>query len=342
MRLQIQGLKQHLNQNLSPIYLLSGDEPLQMREAADQIRAAAQQAGFTQRERLTVENHFHWHDLINEAASMSLFADKKIIDLFIPNGKPGAEGSKVLTQYAAQPSPDNLLIIHLPKLETSQKNSKWLKSIDQVGVVIQIWPIEGGQLIQWLKHRLESKGLSPEPSLLPLLAEHVEGNLLAAQQEIDKLQLLYGEGKLTTEQMLEAVSDSARFDVFKLVDSALEGKTQRSLRILQGLQNEGIEPPIILWALAREIRSLFQIAHSTTQGQSLQQAINSRRDIWEKRKPLVMQGVRRLQPKQWQHLLELCQLTDKTIKGQASGSPWLLLQVITSNLSGIKTSIPSS
>jgi len=339
MQLAIAGLKAHLSKPLAPLYVLSGNEPLQMRKCADLIRQAAIKAGFSERQRMSVNAQFQWQDLLQEAASMSLFGDKKIIDLVIESGKPGTEGSKVLAAYAQQPSIDNILIIHLPKLDANQKKSKWFKALDKAGAILQIWPIEDQQLIQWLNTRLRAKGLNPEPALAPLLAEHIEGNLLAAQQEIDKLFLIHGPANINCEQLLEAVTDSARFDVFKLVDSALEGKTQRSLRILQGLKSDGTASAIILWALSREIRMLCQIAQQANQGQSIQRIIQSRHDIWPKRKPIVRQGIARLNLHSWQQLLQTCQRTDQAIKGISNENPWLLLHLITANLSGIKMSL---
>ena len=205
MRLTSEKLPSLLARGLAPIYLLSGDEPLQLREAADCIRTGAKQQGYSGRDILEADTRFDWSLLMAEANSLSLFAEQRIIDLRIPNGKPGAEGGRALTEYASRPPDDTLLLISMPRLERSQTSSKWFKALDQVGVVVQIWPIEGRRLLPWLSQRMRNAGLTPTPEALPMLAERIEGNLLAAAQEIDKLLLLHGPGTITPEQLASEV-----------------------------------------------------------------------------------------------------------------------------------------
>ncbi len=324
-------IKRH---GLAPVYLISGDEPLQMNEVADQVRSAARGAGFTEREILDAGPRFDWNELGSQANTLSLFAEKRIIDLRIPSGKPGREGSKALTDYAQRPPEDTLLLVTLPKLDRSQLRSKWLQALEQQGVLIQIWPIEANRLLPWIEQRMRQAGLTPEPDVVPMLADRIEGNLLAAAQEIDKLKLLHGDGLISPQALQESVADSARYDVFGLVDSALEGKVGRTIRILNGLRAEGTAAPVVLWALNREVRLLCGLSRQVEQGQPPTRVVNASREVWDKRKPLVTRGLERLKPAQWRQLLKLCCLTDRAIKGQDRQDPWLQLQRICTHMAG--------
>jgi len=331
MRLRAEQLAQHLHKTLAPVYLVSGDEPLQQNEACDAIRGAARAAGHDNREIMEAGANFDWNTLLAEAASFSLFADKKIIDLRLPGGKPGREGGAALTEYCSNPPPDTLLLLTLPKLDRQQQNSKWFKSVEQLGVVVQIWPVELQQLPQWIERRLRTAGLQPTGEAVRMLAERVEGNLLAAHQEIEKLLLLHGTGPIDAEQLASAVADSARYDVFELVDSALRGELARCLRILEGLRGEGIAAPVVLWALHREIAQLGSVAIDSAKGLSLDHAM-TRAKVWEKRKALTRQAVARLKPVQWLGLLNACQAADAAAKGADPRDPWLLFEQIVGRL----------
>lgn len=302
MRVRPEQLSQNLAKNLAPIYLVTGDEPLQVNEACDTIRAAARKAGHENREVMEAGNNFDWNALAAEASCFSLFAEKKIIDLRIPGGKPGREGGKALTEYCARPPEDTLLLITLPKLDRQQQNSKWFKTLEQLGVIVQIWPIEAQRLPQWIDQRLRQAGLQPDREAVQMLADRVEGNLLAAHQEIEKLLLLHGTGSINAEQLASAVADSARYDVFELVDSALRGETGRCLRILGGLKGEGVAVPVVLWALHREIATIAGISASAAKGLSVDHAM-TRAKVWAKRKPLVRNAIQHLKTPSWLALL---------------------------------------
>ncbi len=330
----IHDLEASLRKRLAPIYLLSGDEPLQLKEAADLIRRLAREQGYSEREVLEADHRFDWNRLAAEVSNLSLFARQRIIDLRIPSGKPGAEGGKALSAYAGAPPDDTLLLITLPKLERSQTSSQWFKNLDNAGAVLQVWPIEEKRLQPWIEQRMRDAGLTPAQGVAPMLAERIEGNLLAAVQEIDKLLLLNGPGIITQEQLAGAVSDSARFDVYGLVDSALEGRVARCLRMLNGLKAEGTAAPVVLWALAREVRSLTSLAGEVNRGTPPARAIAARREIWDKRKPLVKRGLQRLSLPHWRQLLQLCGRTDRAIKGQDPADPWLLMQQIVTRMAG--------
>ncbi|MCB1787804.1 MAG: DNA polymerase III subunit delta [Gammaproteobacteria bacterium] len=325
MRLSGDKLAAHLAGTLAPIYLISGDEPLQHGECCDAVRAAATRAGFTTRTVMDVGSGFDWQQLNAEAAAFSLFAEKKVIDLRIPGGKPGSEGSKALLAYCENPPTDTLLLVSLPKLDRQQQQAKWFQALETAGVVVSVWPIEARRLPMWIEQRLRAAGILPTGEAVSLLAERTEGNLLAARQEIEKLLLLHGPGPLDATQLTAAVTDSARFDVFELVDSTLRGEAERCLHILDGLRSEGTATPVVLWALHREVHSLAQITADTARGVAIDTALQRAR-VFSSRSNLVRQALGRLRTAQWLALLDRCHLIDAAIKGQHRTDPWLLLE----------------
>lgn len=333
MRLRAEELARHLKGTLAPCYLLSGDEPLQLGEAADAIRAAARAAGHGSRQVFEANAQFDWGSLAAEANAMSLFAEQKVIDLRIPSGKPGKEGGAALAEYAASPPPDTLLLVSLPKLDKQQQGSKWFKALEQLGVVVQVWPVKINELPRWVDRRMRAAGLEPTAEVAQLLADRAEGNLLAAQQEIDKLLLLNGPGPVDQAQFAAAVSDSARFDVFDLVDSALQGDAARSLRILAGLRAEGVAAPVVLWALAREIRALAGMAIEARRCGNVGQAMASAR-VWQNRQPLIRAALQRLGPNAWTSLLGRCQQIDATIKSSQGEDAWRQFEILLMNMAG--------
>ncbi len=327
MRLRPEQLEGALKRSLSAIYYISGDEPLQQGELADAIRLEAKNAGYLAREIYSVEKGFNWNELIESADSISIFADKKIIDLRMPSAKPGIEGAKVLTQYCQKLPEDTLLLITAPKLEKSAQKAKWFQAIEQAGVVIQIWPLEGANLLQWLQQRALKRGLQIEQDGVKALASRVEGNLLAASQEIEKLYILHGATKLSRQAVEESVADNARFDIFKLTDCILSGRANRAIKILSGLRAENIPAPVVLWAVAREIRQLINISISVNQGQNKEAVFKGLR-VWDKQKQLINTALSRMQIKDLQHALVLCSKADRQVKGQQQGDCWETLTTI--------------
>ncbi|NOT84660.1 MAG: DNA polymerase III subunit delta [Methylococcaceae bacterium] len=321
MRLSAQTLNEALQKKLAPVYFLSGDEPLQLGEAADAVRKTARQAGFTEREVITVDAHFGWHTLAEAAGALSIFADKKIIDLRIPDGKLGNDGSKALQAYCEHPPSDTLLLISTAKIATTSLKSRWFEALDKCGVVVQIWPLDGKELVQWLQQRAARRGLSIEIDGIKLLASKIEGNLLAAAQEIEKLFVLQGDQLITAQVVAEVVADSARYDVFKLIDAVLVGRVNRLLKILHGLQDEGIAAPIVLWGLTRETRLLLSIQSQLKQGLPKEQVFRNHQ-LWDKRKSLINDALARLNRKQLFEVLVLSATADQQIKGQQRGDPW--------------------
>ncbi|MDE2088777.1 MAG: DNA polymerase III subunit delta [Gammaproteobacteria bacterium] len=335
MKLKPEQIEAHLAGELAPVYLVGGDEPLQVQEAADAVRARARALGYLDREVMTVEPGFDWGVLRAAAGNLSLFAQRRLIELRLPAGKPGAPGEKALAAYAESPAPDTLLLLITGKLDAAARASAWLRAVDRAGVVVLAWPLDGRALPVWIERRMRSAGLQPARAAVALLAERVEGNLLAAAQEIDKLALLQGgKGALDAEAVAAAVADSARFDVYGLADSALEGNAARGVRMLAGLRAEGVEPVLVAWALAREVRALAAMAHAVSHGASVDQALAQQR-VWDSRKAVVRRALQRHGVGVWRALLRRCAHLDRVVKGIAPGRAWDELLQLSLAIAGV-------
>ncbi len=321
MRLRPEQLAGHLRSPLLPIYVISGDEPLQAGEAADAVRQAARTQGFAEREVMHAETGFDWGSLSAAADALSLFAERRVLDLRVPGGKPGDAGGKALSAYAERPPEDNILLVSLPRLDKRQQQTKWFKALEAAGAVIQVWPVGQKELPGWIAQRMRSRGLESQPEVVRLLADKVEGNMLAAAQEVDKLHLIFGEGAIDPGEVALAVADSSRFDIFELVDTALSGDAARTARILDGVRGEGVEPVLILWALAREIRSLAGMAAGVAQGAAPDQVIRQNR-VWPKRQAAVRSALERHKAGRWEAFLARAGRVDRTIKGAEPGNAW--------------------
>lgn len=319
MKLYPDKLEAALKKDLLPIYFFSGDEPLQLGEAVDAVRRHARKQGFTEREVMHVEKGFDWNELVASSNAMSLFAEKRIIDLRLPSGKPGKEGGAALAEYAERPPEDTVLLISSGKVDKRSQSAKWYKALDKVGAMLQVWPVEAPDMPRWLDQRMRSRGLQPAGDAVRIIGERVEGNLLAAAQEVDKLLLLNGEGVLSAEQVEAAVADSARFDVFGLVDAALVGDVPRLTRMLDGLRGEGVEPILVSWALTRELRSLADMAAQIESGKGLDGVLAR---VWGKRKGPVKAGLQRHNKVRWQQMLRRAARLDRVIKGTTPGNAW--------------------
>ena len=256
MTLTSEDLPRHLASGLKPLYVVCGDAQLLAIEAADSIRAAARAAGYSERETFIAEQYFKWAELRNSAQSLSLFADRKIIDLRIPSGKPGVEGGQALQDYVANLSPDILTLISLPKLDWTAQKSQWFGALEKHAVMVSADDIPRHALPRWIAGRLKRQEQAVDETTLEFLADRCEGNLLAAFQEIQKLALLFPAGPLIFEQVKDAVMDVARYDIFKLCEAMLSGNAMRYTRILDGLRAEGTATVLILWAISEDIRSL--------------------------------------------------------------------------------------
>jgi DNA polymerase-3 subunit delta len=323
MSIKPEQLAQSLSGELKRCYLVFGDETLIVEECADTIRAAARSAGCTEREIIDIAGAGDWQQLLQSAGSLSLFADRKLIEIRLPSGKPGAEGSKALQEYLSLDTEDVLLII-AGKVDKQSQRAKWFTRIDQDGLAVQIWPIGRRELPGFLQQRLKGAGLRADRDAVQLLAERVEGNLLAAVQEVDKLKLLTTSEHVTVDTVLNSVLANARYSTFGLADTALSGDAVAALRTLRGLEAESTQPPAVLWPLNRDIALLAGLYDDCAKGQALSRAMNQR-GVWRSRMALVQGAAERQNASGIARLQKLAFQADATVKGFEKGNPWDIL-----------------
>ncbi|NOT15833.1 MAG: DNA polymerase III subunit delta [Methylotenera sp.] len=322
MRLTPAQLENHLKQGLQAIYVLVGDEPLAQRECLDAIRAVARTQGCDERTHLTVERNFNWQQIQAFGQSISLFASQRLLELNIPNGKPGVEGGKVLQTLANKGLPDTTVVIILPTLEREAKNSTWFSALEAQAQVITLNEMDANQLPKWIANRLTLQGQHASEQTLAFLAHQVEGNLLAANQEVQKLGLLYPQGALSDEVVREAVLNVSRFDAFQLGEAVLAGDAERTARILQGLQDEGENAVAVMNPLMWVLRPLLRIKQAEMRGENINNAMTSAR-IYGDRQTLVKRALGRLSLKQLEAATQKLADIDKTAKGVMLGDAWL-------------------
>ena len=328
-------LKQHLNHHLSPLYVLLGDEPLAQSECLDAIRLAARIAGADERFSYIAERNFNWQQIQSFSQELSLFSTKRILEIYIPSGKPGVDGSKVLTALAANLIPDTTIIIVLPGLEREAKNSAWFNALQSASTLIELKEVAPSQLPQWLAARLAQQNQSTEAASLAFIAHQVEGNLLAAHQEIQKLALLYPAGEISVEAVRESVLNVSRYDAFQLGEAVLAGDAARTSRILQGLQDEGENAVAVMNPLMWVLRPLVRIKHAEARGENLITAMTNAR-IYGDRQSLVKRALARLTVRQLEAALQkLCDI-DKTAKGVMQGDAWLELSRLCFGLAKVR------
>lgn len=323
MKISANQLEPHLSKSLLPCYLVTGDEPLLVQESLDRIRRAAREDGFGSRELYVATSGFEWSDLAGAGGNLSLFAEKRIIELRLPTGKPGVKGAAAIVDMISGVADDLLFLVSAPKLDRGAQNSKWAKALESAGALVQVWPVALRELPGWIQRRMRDAGLQPDRDAIELIADRVEGNLLAAQQEIEKLRLLHGEGAVSAADVDAAVADSSRFDVYKLVDAAVAGNAARAIRILSGVRTEGVEPVIVMWALTREIRILAGLADALRDGTELGVAMRKAR-VWQNRQGLVRACVGRHTARDFYRLLKQLRQADAAAKGQLRADPWQL------------------
>ena len=327
MRLKVEQLDNALQKGLVPVYFFSGDEPLQQGELVDAVRKSARQNAYTNREVLVVDKSFNWHELVFTADSLSIFSDKRILELRISSGSVGVDGAKALINYCNRPAEDTILLITSSKIDSKSTKARWFEAIDKVGVIVQVWPLEGADLLRWIQQRLQKRGLQADLQGAQLLAARVEGNLLAAAQEIEKLYVLYGSGFVSVEQVYDVVADSSRFDVFNLMDTVLSADVNKIIKVLSGLKAEGVATPIVLWAVTREARQLLQIKLALAKGQN-KDLVFKNHQVWDKRKPLVSAALKRLSDQDLHAILVVSAKADRQAKGQQAGDVWETLFAI--------------
>jgi DNA polymerase-3 subunit delta len=335
MRLDSSQLKQHLTQNLTPLYVLVGDEPLAQSECLDALRLAARKAGADERTSFIVERNFNWLQVGQFSQALSLFSSQRILEIHIPSGKPGVDGGKTLVELAANLIPDTTVIITLPELEREAKNSAWFNALQNASTLIELKEVAPNQLPQWLAARLKAQNQSTDAATLAFIAHQVEGNLLAAHQEVQKLGLLYPIGEISAEAVRESVLNVSRYDAFQLGEAVLAGDTERTTRILQGLQDEGETAVAIMNPLMWVLRPLVRIKYAEKNGENLMSAMTNAR-IYGERQHLVKRALGRLSLRQLDAALQkLCDI-DRIAKGVMQGDAWLELSRLCFGLAKVR------
>ena len=345
MQLAAGQLQAHLQKGIKPLYTLHGDEPLLIQEAADAIRAAARAAGFSERSSHTVAGaHFDWSEVLAAGGSLSLFADRQIVEIRIPSGKPGKDGSAAIQQLCeqAEGNADVLTLVMLPRLDKATRSGAWFAALERHGLTVGLEPIERSALPQWLAQRLAQQDQRVKPGVegqrsLQFFADRVEGNLLAAHQEIQKLALLFPPGELGFEDIERAVLNVARYDVFKLSEAVLAGQRMRVQRMLDGLQAEGEAPVLVHYSLAEDIRALKRVRDAMDGGRPLPMALREQR-VWGVRERLFERVLPRLDGESLARLLKAAHQVDGIVKGlKVPGwptDPWQALQRLAMSLCG--------
>ena len=325
MKVPFRQLENHLARSLAKVYLIAGDEPLLVDEALEHVRAAAMGLGFTSRELHTADRSFKWVDLLAGADNLSLFATRKIVEIRLATPKPGDQGSATIAALCERDDPDTLVIVAVAeKLDSAAARSSWVKAIEQHGVVVEIWPIERGELPRWVEQRAARSKLKLTRAAAQSLAERVEGNLLAADQEIKRLALTAAGREVDEAEVLEFVANSSRFDVFALADAVLAGETGRAFKILTGLRAEGVHPVQISWVLNRDISLLARLEYAVRHGDNLEGALQ-RSGVWRRRQPLVKQALAKFKASRLKALVNEAARVDAALKGVFPAEPWTTL-----------------
>jgi len=322
MRLPPQQLSRHLAEGLQPCYVLTGDEPLAQRECLDAIRQTARKHGYEERTSLTVDRYFNWQQITAFGQSSSLFASQRILEINIPTGKPGIEGGKVLQELASQPLADTVTIIILPKVDWKDQKSAWYTALEQSCVLLLLEEVPSAQLPKWIANRLALQQQQTDNETLEFIAHQVEGNLLAAHQEIQKLGLLYPAGKLSNEDVRASVLNVSRYDAFQLGEAVLAGDAERTARILQGLQDEGVQPVAVMNPLMWVLRPLVRIKQAEARGENVSTAMQQAK-VRYNQQALFQRALARLSLRQLQAALFKLAEIDRTAKGLIRGDAWL-------------------
>ena len=338
MELRHNQLAAHLERGLAPLYVVHGDEPLFAIEAGDLIRRAARRAGCDEREVFVADQGFRWDAFVAANANLGLFGSRKMIDLRIPSGKPGAEGARALEAWAASPNPDHIALVTLPRLDRAAQQTAWFSALAAAGVAIAVYPLEREELPAWIAARLAAQQQRAAPPTLAFLADRCEGNLLAAKQEIEKLALLLPEGELLHDAVERAVADVARFDVFDLSAACLSGDAARALRIIATLEAEGEGLPLLLWQLGEDVHALAAVVEATAAGMPIAAAVRNAR-VWGKRQAALERAARRVKPAAIAPMVRALATLDALAKGIGRGNPWDEFRTLALTLAG-KPAVP--
>ncbi len=326
MKLYFNQLETQLKQQLLPVYLLVGDEPLQLQEAGDAIKKTALKQGFTEREAHLVDNSFQWHELQNSAGNMSLFATQRIIDLHMPTGKPGTKGSASIVGFIENMPTDVMLIIRCDEWNAGNDKTKWVKTIIEKGAFLRVYQPKAAELPKWIRQRCQNIGLKVDNDAIGLLSMRLEGNLLAAAQELEKLKMRYVNQTVTGHDVASLVADNARFDVFRLTDALFDNQPVRAIRILRSLQKNDLSAVIIHWALERETRMLCELSFIRSQKRNVSAADYRRFGIWQNRQATIQKTLNHRPLPHWEQCLQELSVIDRMIKGRKKGNVWLAIE----------------
>ncbi len=341
MEIRPNDLPRHLSRKIEALYVIHGDEPLLALEAGDEIRSAARQAGCDERDVLVVEPGFKWDAFVGANANLGLFGSRKLIDLRIPGGKPGVDGARALEAYAANPNPDNVTLITLPRLDRATLNSAWFAALAQTSVTIAVQPIEREALPRWIAARLARQNQRASAEVLTYLADRCEGNLLAARQEIEKLALILPEGEIALEAVENATTDVARYDVFQASEAWLAGDGARSVRILNALEAEGEAVTLGVWQMTEDLRGIAGVLAAQQQGLPVAAAVRNAR-VWGRRQAALEKAVRRIQPGRIGEMMIAVARLDALAKGLSAGNPWEELVSLALDLCGTPSRRPAA
>ena len=338
MRLKVEQLAGHCQQGLLPIYIVFGDEAMLVEEASDLIRQAARKSGAEDRQVWHVEGRFNWSEIQFQEQTMSLFSSQRLLEIRLPSGAPGKDGGEALRKYVANPPEDTTLLIISGKIDTRSQKSKWFTELDRVGATVAIWPVDASHLPGWISQRMQQYGLRGNQQIAALIAERVEGNLFAAAQELEKLQLLCPDGELDEQTVLASVADNARFEAFGLMDTVFLGQADKIPRMLNRLRAEGLDIlsvfSAVSWALHRAVDMAVQLEN----GARIDQVFASQTpQIWPKNRPMMQQALSRHTHSQWLGFLTQMAQVDQAAKGTLKMCPWSLLESLCMHVAGIKT-----
>lgn len=338
MRVKAEQLEATLQQSLQAVYLIYGDEALLVEEAAEKVRQQVRQAGANDREVWHVESRFDWSQIKWHEQTLSLFASQRLVEIRLPSGSPGKDGGEALRRFVAEPPADTTLLIISGKIDARSQKAKWFTELDRLGVTIPVWPIDIVQLPSWINQRMQQKGLKSNRQFASLIAERVEGNLFAAAQEVDKLQLLSTDGELTESLILESVADNARFEAFGLMDTVLMGQSAKIPRIIERLRAEGVDILAVFSAVAWSLRRMVDMSEQLQQGAQLERVFASQKPpVWDKNKSVMRQALQRYDQQHWRLCLQQMAEIDQAAKGIVKTCPWRLLEKLCLQVSGVKT-----
>lgn len=339
MRIDAEQLPQQLKRGLASLYTIVGDEPLLALEAGDRLRATAREQGYTERTLLVVESGFEWGSLVAAGASLSLFSERRLIELRIPNGKPGVAGAAAIVEYCGNLAPDTVTLVHLPAMDWKAVQAEWFQALDHAGAVVEARLVERSRLPRWLATRMAANGQSTEEDTLQFIADRVEGNLLAAWQEVQKLSLLFPAGKLDASAVRKAVLDVARFDIDDASAALVAGSGAHFVRILDHLQAEGVALPLVLWAITNDLRGAYMLGRALDRGIPLAGALKEAK-IFGPRRNTMERAATRWSASQVRQALVRSAGIDRMIKGLGRGDPWDELRDLGLSLSAPAKAVP--